>query len=72
MYEVTKQSECASIGTSKNASKDGHIRVAQNWDWRPTPRVSLILWTLHLEEGHDVLTLTEAGMVGKNCRGSTM
>ena len=65
MYGVTRQSECTSIGISKNASTDGHIRVAQNWDWRPTLRGTLILWALHPEEGHDVLTLTEAGMVGK-------
>jgi isopenicillin-N N-acyltransferase-like protein len=65
MYGVTKQSECTSIGISENASSDGHIRVAQNWDWRPTLRGSLILWALHPEDGHDVLTLTEAGMVGK-------
>ena len=65
MYGVTHQSECTSIGISENASTDGHIRVAQNWDWRPTLRGTLILWALHPEEGHDVLTLTEAGMVGK-------
>ena len=65
MYGVTRQSECTSIGISKNASIDGHIRVAQNWDWRPTLRGTPILWALHPEEGQDVLTLTEAGMVGK-------
>jgi isopenicillin-N N-acyltransferase like protein len=65
MYGVTQRSECTSIGISTNASTDGHIRLAQNWDWRPTLAGSLILWALHLDEGPDVLTVTEAGMVGK-------
>ena len=65
MYGVTQSPECTSIGVSTIASTDGHIRVAQNWDWRPTLAGSLILWALHLEDGPDVLTLTEAGMVGK-------
>ena len=65
MYGVTQRPECTSIGISTIASTDGHIRLAQNWDWRPSLEGSLILWALHLDEGSDVLTLTEAGMVGK-------
>jgi isopenicillin-N N-acyltransferase-like protein len=65
MYGVTQRPECTSIGINTIASTDGHIRVAQNWDWRPTLAGSLILWALHRDEGPDVLTLTEAGMVGK-------
>jgi isopenicillin-N N-acyltransferase-like protein len=65
MYGVTQRPECTSIGIVATASTDGHIRLAQNWDWRPTLAGSLILWALHFDEGLDVLTLTEAGMVGK-------
>ncbi|HYX51374.1 MAG TPA: C45 family peptidase, partial [Ktedonobacteraceae bacterium] len=65
MYGVTQPPECTSIGISTIASADGHIRVAQNWDWRPTLAGSLILWVLHRTEGPDILTLTEAGMVVK-------
>jgi isopenicillin-N N-acyltransferase like protein len=65
MYGVTQRPECTSIGINTIASTDGHIRVAQNWDWRPTLAGSLILLALHRAEGHDVLTLTEAGMAGK-------
>ncbi len=65
MYGATRRPECTSIGISSKASADGHIRIAQNWDWRPTLAGSLILWVLRREEGPDVLTLTEAGMVGK-------
>jgi isopenicillin-N N-acyltransferase like protein len=65
MYGVKQRPECTSIGISTVVSTDGHIRLAQNWDWRPTLAGSLILWALHFDEGPDVLTLTEAGMVGK-------
>ena len=65
MYGISQRPECTSIGISTIVSTDGHIRLAQNWDWRPTLAGSLILWVLHLDDGPDVLTLTEAGMVGK-------
>ena len=65
MYGVTQRPECTSIGISTAASSDGNIRVAQNWDWRPSLAGSLILWALRRDDGPDLLTLTEAGMVGK-------
>lgn len=65
MYGATRWSECTSIGVSNAASADGHIRLAQNWDWRPTLAGSLILWVLRRDDGPDLLTLSEAGMVGK-------
>ena len=36
MYGVTQRPECTSIGINTTASADEHIRLAQNWDWRPT------------------------------------
>jgi isopenicillin-N N-acyltransferase like protein len=65
MYGVTMRPECTSIAISTAASAGGHIRIAQNWDWRPTLAGSLILWVLRRDDGPDLLTLTEAGMVGK-------
>jgi isopenicillin-N N-acyltransferase-like protein len=65
MFGVTQRAECTSIGVSTPATSDGHIRLAQNWDWRPALAGSLILWVLRPLDGPDLLTLTEAGMVGK-------
>jgi isopenicillin-N N-acyltransferase-like protein len=65
MYGVRQRPECTSIGISSIASTDGHNRVAQNWDWTPTLAGSPILWIIHRAEGPNVMTLTEAGMVGK-------
>src|SRR5579859_6128044 len=65
MYGVTNRPECTSIAISAAASADGHTRVAQNWDWHPSLVGTLVLWLVRRSDGPDLLTLTEAGMVGK-------
>ncbi len=65
MYGVTHQPECTAIAICAAASADGHTRLAQNWDWHPSLIGALILWVIRREEGPDLLTLTEAGIVGK-------
>ncbi|HEY7349053.1 MAG TPA: C45 family peptidase [Ktedonobacterales bacterium] len=57
--------ECTSLGVTPEASSDGHMRLAQNWDWKPPLAGALVLWAIRRDDGPDVLTLTEAGMVGK-------
>jgi isopenicillin-N N-acyltransferase-like protein len=65
VYGARQQAECTSIGVSAAASTDGHLRLAQNWDWHPSQAGALILWIIRRSDGPDVMTLTEAGMVGK-------
>src|SRR5947209_743341 len=65
MYGANPLPECTAIGVSTIASADRHIRLAQNWDWHPSLAGALILWVLRREDGPDLLTLTEAGIVGK-------
>ena len=65
MYGITNRPECTSIAISGSASADGHIRVAQNWDWHPSLVGTLVLWLVKRNNGPDLLTLTEAGIVGK-------
>lgn len=65
MYGVTNRAECTSIAISAAASAGGHTRVAQNWDWHPSLVGSLVLWLVRRSDGPDLLTLTEAGIVGK-------
>jgi isopenicillin-N N-acyltransferase like protein len=75
MHGVKQPSECTSIGVSADVATDGHLRLAQNWDWHPALTGSLVLWLLRRDEGPDILTLTEAGIVGKigtNAMGLTM
>jgi isopenicillin-N N-acyltransferase-like protein len=65
MYGITHQPECTAIAVSAAASADGHTRLAQNWDWHPSLVGALVLWIIRREDGPDLLTLTEAGIVGK-------
>ena len=65
MYGVTHPPECTSIALSGAASADRHTRVAQNWDWHPSLVGTLVLWLVKRSDGPDLLTLTEAGIVGK-------
>lgn len=65
MYGITHQPECTTIAISAPASADGHIRIAQNWDWHPSLVGTLVLWLVKRGEGPDLVTLTEAGIVGK-------
>jgi isopenicillin-N N-acyltransferase like protein len=65
MYGVTHRPECTAIAISAAASTDGHTRIAQNWDWHPSLMGTLVLWVVKRGDGPDLLTLTEAGIVGK-------
>jgi isopenicillin-N N-acyltransferase-like protein len=41
------------------------VYLAQNWDWHVSLAGGLVLWAITLASGRRVLTLTEAGIVGK-------
>ncbi len=63
--------ECSAIGVLPERS-GGHTLLAQNWDWHPTLRESVVLWTIVEPDGRWLVTMTEAGMlakIGMNSRG---
>lgn len=64
--------ECTSIAVAPQASADGHVRLGQNWDWYAWLAGTTVLWGIRKDDGTDVLTFAEAGLVGKigvNARG---
>lgn len=65
MYGVPGRPECTAVAVSSPASVDGHVRVAQNWDWFAALAGTTVLWVLRRDDGHDVLTFAEAGIIGK-------
>jgi isopenicillin-N N-acyltransferase-like protein len=65
LYGSSCRRECTAVASTPEAALDRHIRVAQDWDWHPDMAGGLILSVVHRAEGQDVITLTEAGMVGK-------
>lgn len=65
MYGGHQLSECTAVALGPQASTDGGTYLAQNWDWHVSLAGGLVLWALTPAAGRRVLTLTEAGIVGK-------
>jgi isopenicillin-N N-acyltransferase-like protein len=57
---------CTSFIVFGEATRDGHTYVGQNWDWNPAMKPYAVV--LDIQRGDDprILTLTEAGLVGKH------
>jgi isopenicillin-N N-acyltransferase-like protein len=56
--------ECSALGALPSAT-DGGTVIAQNWDWHPDVRSSLVLWTVPRADGGWFTTFTEAGILAK-------
>ena len=57
--------ECTALAVPRGASATGGTLLAQNWDWLGQQRGALILLRATEDDGTEVLTLTEAGMLAK-------
>ena len=57
--------ECTAIFAAPEQTAGGHTLLAQNWDWHDILRGGMILLRIEGPGRPTVLTLTEAGMVGK-------
>src|SRR2546427_8098293 len=53
---------CTAFATLPAAVENGHLIMAQNWDW--IPEVEGLLLKVKNENGPDTLSFTEAGVVG--------
>ncbi|HET8683605.1 MAG TPA: C45 family peptidase, partial [Micromonosporaceae bacterium] len=56
---------CTSLGVLGTHTASGHLLLAQNWDWHPDQRDTMLLLRTTDERGHTVLALAEAGMLAK-------
>ena len=57
--------ECTALFVAPEATANGHTLVAQNWDWSNVLRGGAVLLRVEQPGAPTLLTLTEAGMVGK-------
>jgi len=57
--------ECTSVAVLSEASARGEVLIGQNWDWKPHLTESTVLLEIEQEGRPNVVTLTEAGIVGK-------
>jgi isopenicillin-N N-acyltransferase-like protein len=55
-------SGCTALGLLPERTREGHLLIAQNWDW--IPGVRPILLRIAMEGGPGVLAFSEAGIVG--------
>nr|MBA3232587.1 hypothetical protein [Propionibacteriales bacterium] len=60
--EVT---ECTCVAVLPEHTADGHTLLAQNWDWYPSQLPYSLVLATRDERGHEVVCLTEAGMLAK-------
>jgi isopenicillin-N N-acyltransferase-like protein len=63
--KVPFHNECTAIFVGPEATADGRTLLAQNWDWAEILRGGMILLQIEQPDRPTVLTLTEAGIVGK-------
>jgi isopenicillin-N N-acyltransferase-like protein len=57
--------ECTTLAAQPSATRDGRIWLAQNWDWIVEQRDACVLLRVRQPGRPDLLTMTEAGIVGK-------
>ena len=57
---------CTSFIVFGDATADGHTYVGQNWDWNPAMKPNAVVLDIQREGDPRILTLTEAGLVGKH------
>jgi len=65
MGAIPRLQECTALFVAPEATADGHTLIAQNWDWSEVLRGGAVLLRIEQPGSPTVLTLTEAGMVGK-------
>ncbi len=54
--------ECTAFAVLPGASRDGHLRIGQNWDW--IPEIAGLLLHVTRPDGLRILCFTEAGVAG--------
>ncbi len=57
--------ECTALAVLPEAASSGEMILGQNWDWKPQLMHSTVLLEIEQEGKPNVVTLTEAGVVGK-------
>jgi isopenicillin-N N-acyltransferase-like protein len=54
---------CTTVAVLPEASTDGHLYLAENWDWVPEIQ-GLLLYIHDRQRGLEIVSFTEAGIVG--------
>ncbi|CAG2151340.1 hypothetical protein LMG31506_04389 [Cupriavidus yeoncheonensis] len=57
---------CTSVKVTRDATRDGELIHAQNWDWKEECAETGVVLRILREDGPDLLTFTEAGMLARS------
>jgi isopenicillin-N N-acyltransferase-like protein len=57
---------CTSLTVMPSAARDGRLIHAQNWDWKVECSDTGVVLHIGREDGPDILTFTEAGMLARS------
>jgi isopenicillin-N N-acyltransferase-like protein len=57
---------CTSVTVMPDASRDGQLIHAQNWDWKVECSGTGVVLRILRDDGPDILTFTEAGMLARS------
>jgi isopenicillin-N N-acyltransferase-like protein len=57
--------ECTCFGVTREASADGHVYLAENWDWLEDTLPLVVMLETESAAGVQLVTVTEAGMLAK-------
>lgn len=69
--QIASGGECTSITVLPPATSAGEVLIGQNWDWKPHLKEATVLLEIEQSDKPKVITLTEAGVVGKiGCNSS--
>ena len=63
--QLTAGGECTALAALPEATASGDMLIGQNWDWKPLLLETVLLLEIEQPGRPNVVTLTEAGIVGK-------
>ena len=61
----SKTDGCTGIIALPNATSSGHVLHGQNWDWLDESADTAVVLRIRREDGNDILTQTEAGVLAR-------
>jgi isopenicillin-N N-acyltransferase like protein len=56
---------CTGAACMPEVTESGHTLLGQNWDWRPACRESAVVLHIRPDDGPEILTFVEAGLLGR-------
>jgi len=65
LYPDQPNAECTAIGLSGDRTTNGHVLLAQNWDWIPAAYDTSVFFRIQPHNSPRAMILAEAGQVGK-------